>query len=207
MIEHLRGTLLSRSAGHVVIEVGGVGYGLTVTAATAESIGSPGDEVGLWVRTWVREDALRLYGFNHPGERDLFDLTTQIPGVGPGIALALLSSMSIGEILQAAVSGDARRFKLVKGIGQKMAEKLVLELKGRADKLAAGLSEQERASVAIPEEALGGSAAREAVMALESLDVRPLQARRAVFLAVETLGPGATVEQLVREGLKHRRSQ
>ncbi len=202
MIEYLHGKLLARHGNHLIVDVGGVGYGVTVPATAAEGLDG-GGEVRLWVRTYVREDALRLYGFAQHYERAAFDEIMEVPGVGPTVALTLLSSMGVGEIVQAAMLGDAARFKKIKGIGQKMAEKIVLELKGRVEKLAAGLPAEAREAAAEPGPA--GEAARDAVAALEALEVRPQQARRAVTLALEALGPDASVEELVREGLKYRR--
>lgn len=203
MIEYLHGKLLTRHGNHLIVDVGGVGYGVTVTAPTAESI-EGGGEVRLWVRTWVREDALKLYGFGHHYERAAFDEIMEVPGVGPALALTILSSMSIGEIIQAALLGDAARFRKIKGIGQKMAEKLILELKGRVERLAAELPADARGEVTT-EPGPTGAAARDAVAALEALEVRPQQARRAITLAIEALGAEASVEDLVREGLKYRR--
>ncbi|MEN6624878.1 MAG: Holliday junction branch migration protein RuvA [Candidatus Sumerlaeia bacterium] len=204
MIEYLCGKLLARNGNHLVIDVGGVGYGVTVPTMAADGVGPVGSEARLWVRTYVREDALRLYGFAQHFERAAFDEIMDVSGVGPSAALALLSNLTVGEIVQAVLTGDATRFKKVKGIGQKMAEKLILELKGKADRLAADLPAEAR--VEAPEPGPTGEAARDAIAALEALDVRPVQARRAVTLAIEALGPDAGVEELVREGLKYRRS-
>lgn len=204
MIEYLRGILLERRDDHVVVDVGGVGYGLSVPTTTAEALGDPGAEVALWVTTYVREDILRLFGFATRHEREVFGVFIGLPGVGPSIALAILSQLSVAEIVQATLTGQPTVFKSVKGIGQKTSEKLILELKGRADRLAAGLEPEERRMAT--EEALpAGESARDAIAALEALDVRPIQARRAIGLALEALGPDAPVEDLVREGLKYRR--
>jgi len=205
MIEYLRGVLLERTDGHLVVEVGGVGYGLSVPATTAGALGQPGSQAALWVRTYVREDTLRLFGFATRHEREVFDIFLGLSGVGPGTGLAILSALSVREILQATMAGDAARFKAVKGIGQKMAEKLILELKGKTGRLAAGLTPEQAREAAAGEPALATDAARDAVAGLEGLDVRPAQARRAVVLAVEALGVEASVEALVREGLKYRR--
>ncbi len=204
MIEYLRGILLERSDNHIVLDVQGVGYGLTVPSTSAERLGDPGAEAALWVLTYVREDQLKLYGFVTRHEREVFEVFLGISGVGPSIGLAVLSTMTIGEIIQATMTNDASRFKKVKGIGQKMAEKLIIELKGRTARLAAGIAPEElkEASFEIP---LKTDAARDAVAALEALDVRPAQARKAVGIAMELLGEDASVEALVREGLKHRR--
>jgi Holliday junction DNA helicase RuvA len=188
-----------------VVEVGGVGYGLSVPATTAGALGQPGSQAALWVRTYVREDTLRLFGFATRHEREVFDIFLGLSGVGPGTGLAILSALSVREILQATMAGDAARFKAVKGIGQKMAEKLILELKGKTGRLAAGLTPEQAREAAAGEPALATDAARDAVAGLEGLDVRPAQARRAVALALEALGAEASAEALVREGLKYRR--
>jgi Holliday junction DNA helicase RuvA len=203
MIEYLRGTLLEIENGHAVIDVQGVGYGVAVPATTQARLGEPGHEAALWVRIYVREDTLRLYGFATRHERDVFDVFLGLSGVGPGIGLAVLSQITVADIVQAVAAGDTARLRKVKGIGPKMADKLLLELKGKIGRLTAGLAPDERAE-ALTEPLLKGEAARDAVAGLESLGVRPVQARKAVVIAVETLGEDATVDALVREGLKHR---
>ncbi len=203
MIEYLRGVLLERQDDHLVIEVDGVGYGVSVPTPTANQAGEPGAETALWVRTYVREDALRLYGFATRHERDVFDIFLGLSGVGPGLGLAILSDLSISEIVQATLADDSERFREVKGIGPKMAQKLIIELRGRVKRLAASLPEPVRPTDPL-DTSLRNEAARDAVAALEALDVRPAQARRAIALALHTLGNGADAEALVREGLKHR---
>jgi Holliday junction DNA helicase RuvA len=208
MIESLKGTLLRRQGNALIVDVGGVGYGVTAPGRIAAALGPTGAEVMLWVRTWVREDALRLYGFARIEERDAFDLLLGVPGVGPGICLAILSELTVGELLQAALSGDTRRLTGVKGIGKKSAEKILHDLKDKTDDLAACLSPGEAAEAAAgaaaPPPAEGAVA--DAVAALETLDVPLATARKAVAKAVELLGPDAPVEALVREALRHRKT-
>src|SRR5688572_3802349 len=105
MIEFLRGTLLEKNPEHVVLEAGGVGYGLTVPAPTSAQAGEPGESLSLWVRTYVREDTLRLFGFATRHEREVFDVMLGLSGIGPSLAITILSSLSIAEIVQAAASG------------------------------------------------------------------------------------------------------
>ena len=129
MIEYLRGILLEHSDGQVVLDVGGVGYGLAVSARTAAVLGEPGAEAALWVRTWVREEALRLFGFATRHEREVFDVFMGLSGVGPAMGLAILSALSVGEIIQATMAGDASRFHAIKGIGPKKLAKMTPYLK------------------------------------------------------------------------------
>ena len=212
MIEHLTGTILDKGEEHVVLEVGGVGYGLDVPAPTASSLGGPGSEASLWVQTYVTETDLSLYGFGSRGERDLFQVCLGISGVGPRLGLAILSTFTAEDLIGIVMNGDAQTLKQVPGIGLKKAEKLLLELKGRVDRLAEGIEPSRRVELGRPG-SLGGAApllatqpAREAAAALEALDIQPSASRRAISRALEILGPEAGVEDLVREGLRHRRA-
>lgn len=190
--------------GQVVLLVGGVGYGLTVSARTASRLPAVGEQAHLYTRLYVREDIMRLYGFSGVGERAAFDLLTGVPGVGPALCLALLSEMGVGELLQAVMAGDTQRLTRVKGVGRRTAEKLLLELRNRSDELAVCLTPEEQQEAASGAE-LSGGAAKDAIAGLEALDVPPAQARKAVARAIELLGENASVEELIREGLRHRR--
>lgn len=207
MIEFLRGTILHRDDEHVVLEASGVGYGLDLPAPTAMRLGGIGDDAELWVYTHVGEDVLRLYGFQTRHEREVFEIFLGISGVGPRLALAILSTFSAPELVQIVLRGDAAALKAVPGVGLKKAEKLLLELKGRIDRLGAGLggatglSKRGAEVMAVP---LPEGPAAEAVAALEALEVNPAVARRAVARAAEKLGADADVEGLVREGLRLR---
>jgi Holliday junction DNA helicase RuvA len=205
----LEGTLLERQGPRLTINVGGVGYGVTATAGAADAAGQPGDRARLWIRTYVREDALRLFGFARSAEREAFDLLMGVPGVGPVICLAMLSELSLGELVQAVSIGDAKRLTVVKGVGNKVAEKILLELKSKAkmEALTACLTPEERhdAAHAAPEAPLS-EAAVDAIAALEALDVPSAQARKAVARALEVLGLDASAQALVKEGLRHRRA-
>lgn len=206
MIEFLRGTILHRDDEHVVIDASGVGYGLDLPAPTAMRLGGVGDDAELWVYTHVGEDVLRLYGFQTRSEREVFEIFLGISGVGPRLALAILSTFSAPELVQIVLRGDAAALKAVPGVGLKKAEKLLLELKGRIDRLGGGGSvasggKQGAAVMAVPQPDGPGA---EAVAALEALEVNPAVARRAVARAAEKLGPDAGVEELVREGLRLR---
>lgn len=204
MIEFLRGTILHRDDDHVVLEAGGVGYGLDLPATAALQLGGVGEEAELWVYTHVAEDMLRLFGFQSRNEREVFEIFLGISGVGPRLALAILSTFSAPELVQIVLRGDAAALKAVPGVGLKKAEKLLLELKGRIDRLGgthAGAAKRGAAVMAVPQPE---GAEAEAVAALEALEVNPAVARRAVARAAEKLGAGSSVEDLVREGLRVR---
>lgn len=210
LIEHLTGTVLEKTEEHLIVTTGGVGYGLDVPGRTAELLGQKGTEVSLWVKTHVTQDDLRLFGFETRGEREVFELLLGISGVGPKLALSILSHLSLAQMIQIVLTGDMQSLKKVPGIGAKKAEMLMVALKQRAERLAEELGPERggllpKGGLAEPGEVnLPTEPARDAASALESLDVSAYVARRAVLKAVEILGPTAGVEELVREALKHR---
>jgi Holliday junction DNA helicase RuvA len=136
MIARLRGTAVARDAGGVVLEVGGVGYRLHATPA-AVGKAEEGREVVLETHLHVREDALQLYGFADAGERELFELLLAVSGVGPKVALAIVSGYSPSELRRAIVREDAALFQTIPGIGKKTAQRVVLELREKIAPLAA----------------------------------------------------------------------
>lgn len=210
MIEFLTGTIVFKDEGHVVLDAGGVGYGLDVPMRTADALGGAGAEARLWVKTVVTQDDLRLFGFIQRGEREAFDIMLEVPGFGPKLVLAILSRFDLEQIVQIAMTGDVQRLKTVPGIGLKKAEKAVLELKGKAARLSQGIEPARLAELGAGETSrdmeprLATTAARDAVQALEALGLPNPTCRRAVARAVEILGADAAAEDLVREGLRHR---
>ena len=134
MIGRLRGTLVHRSArGEVVLDVGGVGYRIGVSPATAAALGSIGDEIVVHTHLHVREDALTLYGFATEDARDCFESLLGAHGVGPGLALAILSTHGPDELRRVVLENDLDGLTLVPGVGRKTAARLLLELKSRLD--------------------------------------------------------------------------
>jgi Holliday junction DNA helicase RuvA len=118
-----------RGADHVVVECGGVGYRLAVSAATLRSVPGTGKEVRLHTHLVARDDGMHLYGFSGEDERELFLMLVQVQGVGPKVALAVLSGGTPRELLNALASGDTARFQAVPGIGKRTAERIVVELR------------------------------------------------------------------------------
>ena len=131
MIALLRGTLVQISADHLVVETSGVGFLVYVPRSLLSSAGAPGDVLSLYTTLIVREDALSLYGFSTIEQRELFERLLSVSGVGPRVALSMLSSGTPAEISHAIVQGDTTRLARTPGVGKKTAERLVLELKGK----------------------------------------------------------------------------
>ena len=138
MIGSLRGTLLERAtSGEVLVEVAGVGYRAQVPPPALAELGEPGGEVFLHTHLHVREDALQLYGFAEAGERQLFEQLLSVSGVGPKVALAIVSGYSPAELRRAIVREDAALLQSIPGVGKKTAQRVVLELKEKIAPLAA----------------------------------------------------------------------
>ena len=136
MIAHLRGKLLERKPNLALVEAGGVGYAVTIPISTFSQLGEPGEEVALHIHTHVREDALALFGFLTRAEKELFEKLITISGIGPRLAVTVLSGLPAGELVAAITAGDAQRLTRIPGVGRKTGERIVLELR---EKLSAAL--------------------------------------------------------------------
>ena len=137
MIAYVKGTLTEKSPSRVIVDVGGVGYEAFIPLSTFDRLPAAGEIVKLHTYHCVREDAQTLYGFATEREREMFELVTTVSGVGPKIALAVLSGLTIGDLQLAIAEGNAKRLASVKGIGKKTAERIVVELRGRINPLEA----------------------------------------------------------------------
>jgi Holliday junction DNA helicase RuvA len=129
MIAHLRGTLLEKKPNLALVDVGGVGYLLTIPVSTFSQLGNPGENVSLHTFTHVREDTLALFGFFTRGEKELFERLITVNGIGPKLAVTILSGVPAEELLGAIRSGDSKRLMRVPGVGRKSSERIVLELR------------------------------------------------------------------------------
>lgn len=147
MIGLLRGRLLEKRPNQVILDVGGVGYLVAVPLSTFAALGELHSEVTLLIHTHVREDALALYGFLSAREKHLFELLLGASGVGPSLALKILSGMNVEELVPAIRGGDLVRLTKIPGVGRKTAERMVVELK---DKLEAVAAEQEKPATTSP---------------------------------------------------------
>lgn len=145
MIAAVRGEVLVRRPDHVVLDAGGVGYRLAVSAQTLRSVPATGKEAFLHAELVARDDSLALYGFASEEERELFGELVSVSGVGPKVALAALSGGPARDLLRAIASGDAQRFQVVPGIGKRTAERIIVELR---EKIAGELEEEVAAGAA-----------------------------------------------------------
>jgi Holliday junction DNA helicase RuvA len=203
MIASLSGRLREREAGRAVIETGGVGYELFIPLATYYRLPAPGAPVTLEVRMVVREDSLTLYGFYTPAEKQAFDLLMLVQHVGPKLALAILSVLSPDELVSAIAHEDVERLDAVPGVGAKVAERVVRELRDKIGELrTAAAARVEEVNGAADGAAVASSEIDDAVSALVNLGYKPAEARRAVDAAARA-GGGAQreLETIIRESL------
>jgi Holliday junction DNA helicase RuvA len=145
MIAAVRGEVMVRRADHVVIDAGGVGYRLAVSAETLKAVPAAGNDFFLHAELISRDDSLALYGFSSEEERDLFRLLISVSGIGPKVALAALSGGSARTLLRAIAAGDAKRFQAVPGIGKRTSERIIVELR---EKVAGALEEEVASALA-----------------------------------------------------------
>jgi holliday junction DNA helicase RuvA len=193
VIARLRGLLDSFGADHAVIDVQGVGYLVAASTRTLSQLGAIGEEVVLHTEMQVSADAIRLIGFATAEERDWFRLLTSVQGVGSRVALAILSALSGDELHRAIAGGDKAMVARAQGVGPKLAQRIVNELKDKAGGLVLGAP-----TPALP----AGSHSADAVSALINLGFRPAEASSAVAKAEAELGPEASLDALVRAALK-----
>lgn len=137
MIAHLRGRLILKHPNQAIVEAGGVGYDVTITVPTFSELPSEGAEVSLHIHTHVREDALALYGFLRAEEKQLFEKLITVSGIGPKLAITILSGMPVAEMVGSIKGNDIARLTKIPGIGKKTAERMVVELRDKLDKFGA----------------------------------------------------------------------
>ena len=204
MIGKLKGKVDAIGESHLIIDVGGVGYEVQASSRTLRNL-KAGDDVTLTIDTHVREDAIRLFGFTSEVERTWFRTLQTIQGVGSKVALAVLGTLSTQDLANAIALGSWQVVEQAQGVGKKLAQRIVLELKDKAPALS--LASVNATPSGKPGEALQwapavGNAAAEAISALTNLGYQPLQASAAIAAASKELGPDADVAKLIRRGLK-----
>jgi Holliday junction DNA helicase RuvA len=193
MIAHLRGTLLEKHPNQAIVEAGGVGYEVTIPISTYAALPEAGGEVRLRIHTHVREDALALFGFLTQDEKFLFERLISISGIGPKLAITVLSGLAVAELIAAIRAGAVDRLVRIPGVGKKTAERIVLELR---EKLPAAPAE---AAAATGGRAPLSTLDQDVLSALMNLGCAPAAAETAVRQA--KLGGAADFEPLFRRAL------
>jgi len=200
MFEYIRGILAHKTPSEAVVEAGGVGYALVIPLSTYEKLPLPGTEVRLLCHHYVREDTQRLYGFLSSVERDIFRQLINISNIGPKTAIGILSGITPGDLVACVNKGDSSRLRKVPGVGDKTAQRLIVELKGKL------------ASVSAPADAEDGGAAAgtakdtedrsQAYAAMLSLGYSEKQVQTAFSRVESVIGAEAPVEEWIKKALQ-----
>ena len=198
MIAKLKGRLDSVGIDHAVIDVGGVGYLVSASARTLSALGPVGEAVTIHTEMLVGEDFMRLVGFASGEERDWFRLLTGVQGVGAKVALAILSGFEPADLHRAVAAQDKAMVARANGVGPKLAERIVRELKDKVGGVVPGLAGAASSGAPLS----GGGHQADAMAALTGLGFKPAEASAAVSAADAELGADATLDALVRLALK-----
>ncbi len=199
MIARISGQLLSKSPSHLVVEVHGVGYRVFVPLTTFYELPEAGQTVVLYIHTHVKQDSINLFGFLSPEERDIFQLMLAVNGIGPKLAVSILSGIAAGELLRALSQGDVKRLLTVPGVGKKMAERIVLELKDRAAKITA---QGQGADIGVGVTAVHEDLQDDALSALMNLGYKNQAAKDALSKVCKDAPAGLTLDLLLKNALK-----
>lgn len=190
MIAHLRGKLLSKHPNQAIVETAGVGYDVTISVPTFSDLPALGADIALHIHTHVREDVIALYGFLRPSEKLLFEKLITVSGIGPKLAITILSGMAADEMVNAIRGNDIAKLTRIPGIGKKTAERMVLELRDK-------LPEPGRAVAAVP---VISAVEEDVLSALVNLGYQRAAAEKALETAVKD-GSQKSFDQLFRSVL------
>jgi holliday junction DNA helicase RuvA len=195
VIAFLRGRILEKHPNRVVVDVAGVGYDVAVPLSTFYGLADAGAEVALRVHTHVREDTIALFGFATVLEQQLFERLLGISGIGPKVALAVLSGMEPPDLVRAIEQGDVARLTTIPGVGKKTSERIVLEMKDRVPR-------PEPSAVASAADAAPASLRDDLVSALVNLGYHRPLAEKSVDAALKALGPREGFERTLKQALR-----
>jgi len=202
MIAHLSGTLLSKEPNQVIVDVGGVGYDVTIPLSTFYDLDDQKSDVQLLIYTHVKEDALQLYGFKTANERKLFVHFISVSGVGPKLGIALLSHMKAEELIESIKSNNLARLTQIPGVGRKTAERLVVDLRDKMIQLSqAQVAEETGVRPETTYVSSEDTARADALSALLNLGYQRSGAEKAIDAALAE-GGDVTVESILRRSLK-----
>ena len=202
MIAKLRGRLDSTGEDWAVVDVGGVGYLVFCGSRTLSTLPGVGEAVEFTIETHVREDHIHLYGFSTVSDREMFRTLMTVQGVGAKVGLGILSALSAEQIAQAIAAGDQTAFKKVSGVGPKLAQRLVVELKDKMGAFAFGSPVIQKLSTARSGKASGGNLLEDAVSALVNLGYGRMEAFGAVNRAAQAAGDTVPLGALIKTSLR-----
>jgi len=186
MLNYIRGRLVEKCPNYVILDCAGLGILVHISSFTFNSLPEPMEEVQLLTELWIKENGVEIYGFRNEHEREAFRVMTTVPGIGPKLAMTVLSTLSPAQLVSAVGLGDIRTFERVAGLGRKRAERLVLELKGKLDTIPAC------------EEAMNLSLMEDAIFAMVSLGYKRNEAKR-VIEQILLEKPNLNLEQILKE--------
>ena len=201
MIAHLSGTLLSKHATSVIVDVGGVGYEVSIPLSTFYDLEDLGTPVQLRIYTHVREDVIQLFGFKTARERELFLKLISVSGIGPKLGITLLSGMSADEMIASIRTNNLARLTLIPGVGRKTAERLIMELREKVAELSSAQLEEELGAKPEENEPTEDTVRADALSALLNLGYQRSGAEKSIDAALGE-GGDVTVESILRRSLK-----
>jgi Holliday junction DNA helicase RuvA len=200
LIAYLEGKLIEKNPTHLVLEVNGVGYSVNTPVSSYTNIGEVGEIVKVLTYQYVREDELKLYGFSSRQEKALFELLISVNGVGPKVALGILSSISVEDFQRSVLREDLDVLTHISGVGKKTAQRLIVELKEKLGKV--DLEIEKEAEL---KERIGAPIEEEAISALVSLGYNKFDARKAVQRVNSEGEESLPIEELIKKALKYAR--
>jgi len=198
LIAYLEGKIIEKNPTHLILGVNGIGYSINIPVSSYAGIGEVGQTVKVLTYQYVREDELKLYGFASKHEKGLFELLISVSGVGPRVALGILSSIPVQDFQRSVLAEDLDVLTHISGVGKKTAQRLILELKEKLGKMDLGIEKGIEAG-----ERMGAPVEEEAVSALVSLGYNKLDARKAVQKANPESEESLPVEELIKRALKY----
>ncbi len=197
MISYLEGTLADKDPTGLVVDVKGVGFRVNISLSYYEKLGAVGSQLKVLTYLHVKADGLELYGFKDQDERELFETLIKVSGVGPRLAQTVLSGMSVGDFKMAVAREDIRAITSIQGVGKKMGQRLIMELKERFGKIDFGIDAPILSDV---QGEIGPE--HEALLALRTLGMDDIEARRAVAKVIKKSGNRLSVQQIIKGVLR-----
>ncbi len=198
MIARIKGTLIHKSIGHVVVDAQGIGYRIFIPLSTFYELPDTGQTVALNIHTHVKEDAIHLFGFHKPEDQDIFQMLISVAGIGPKLALNILSGIPAGDFLRAVTQGNLGRLISIPGVGKKTAERMLVELKDRILKVEL----REARADQQPETADDEAIKEDALSALINLGYKSTVARNVIDRIIAVSSAKLSLDVLLKEALK-----